>query len=69
MKKLQDSVSEISIHKANFKWQDPGLIDLIRARKRAQGGPPCMTNGSGAFNCSPSGSAAIDECTGGGGGD
>ena len=47
---MQRHDSGVKLRRKKFKWVDPGLIELSRARKRAQGVGPCAP-GSGNLDC------------------
>lgn len=63
MEKSRKPELKTRIYDSKIKWQDPGLIDLIRTRRMACGSFVCDTTGSGDALCIPSGSGAFDECT------
>lgn len=62
MEKSRKPEPKTNIYISKFTWQDPGLIDLTRARERAQGFFGDCPMGSGANVCGPSGAHPFDLC-------
>ena len=57
---MQRHDSGVELRREKLKWEDPGLIELTRARKRARG-VACST-GSGNSWCSVGNIAIGDGC-------
>ena len=60
---MQRHDSGVKLRRKKFKWVDPGLIELSRARKRVRG---FCFDGSGNFDCDTGTGASF--CFGGMGG-
>ena len=49
---MQRHDSGVKLRRKKFKWVDPELVKLSRARKRAHGVQGCIWGSGDAFNCS-----------------